>query len=116
MKVIEVLGPGCNNCMKLEANAREAVAQAGIEAEIRHVTDYAEIAQRGVMNTPRARDRRQGRVGRQGRCARDDCRLAPGGITQQRYPAVPGRSPWRRPGFRRRPPAECNAVLKGSCP
>ncbi len=52
MKIIEVLGPGCNNCMKLEANAREAVAQAGIEAEIRHVTDYAEIAQRGVMNTP----------------------------------------------------------------
>jgi small redox-active disulfide protein 2 len=52
MKVIEVLGPGCNNCQKLEANAREAVAEAGIEAEIRHVTDYAEIAQRGVMNTP----------------------------------------------------------------
>jgi small redox-active disulfide protein 2 len=52
MKVIEVLGPGCNNCMKLEANAREAVAQTAIEAEIRHVTDYAEIAQRGVMNTP----------------------------------------------------------------
>jgi small redox-active disulfide protein 2 len=52
MKVIEVLGPGCANCRRLEANAREAVAQAGIEAEIRHVTDYAEIAQRGVMNTP----------------------------------------------------------------
>lgn len=52
MKVIEVLGSGCNNCMKLEANAREAVASVGIEAEIRHVTDYAEIAQRGVMNTP----------------------------------------------------------------
>jgi small redox-active disulfide protein 2 len=52
VKVIEVLGPGCNNCMRLEANAREAVAQAGIDAEIRHVTDYAEIAQRGVMNTP----------------------------------------------------------------
>ena len=52
MKVIEVLGPGCNNCQRLESNAREAVAQAGIDAEIRHVTDYAEIAQRGVMNTP----------------------------------------------------------------
>ena len=52
MKVIEVLGPGCNNCQRLEANAREAVAQVGIEAEIRHVTDYAEIAERGVMNTP----------------------------------------------------------------
>jgi small redox-active disulfide protein 2 len=52
VKVIEVLGPGCSNCQKLEGNAREAVAQAGVEAEIRHVTDYAEIAQRGVMNTP----------------------------------------------------------------
>ncbi len=52
MKVIEVLGPGCNNCQKLEANAREAVAQAGIEAEIVKITDYAEIASRGVMSTP----------------------------------------------------------------
>ena len=52
MKVIEVLGPGCNNCQKLEANVREAVAQAGIEAEVRHVTDYAQIASRGVMSTP----------------------------------------------------------------
>lgn len=52
MMVIEVLGSGCPNCQKLEANAREAVAQAGVEAEIRHVTDYAEIASRGVMNTP----------------------------------------------------------------
>ncbi len=52
VKVIEVLGSGCNNCQRVEANAREAVAQLGIEAEIRHITDYAEIAQRGVMNTP----------------------------------------------------------------
>ncbi len=52
MKVIEVLGPGCPNCQKLEANAREAVAQAGIEAEIVKVTDYADIVSRGVMSTP----------------------------------------------------------------
>ncbi len=52
MKVIEVLGPGCNNCQRLEANVREAVAQAGVEAEIVKVTDYAEIASRGVMSTP----------------------------------------------------------------
>ena len=44
MKTIEVLGPGCNNCRRLEAAAREAVVLAGVEAEIRHVTDYAEIA------------------------------------------------------------------------
>jgi small redox-active disulfide protein 2 len=52
MKTIEVLGPGCNNCRRLEAAAREAVVIAGVEAEIHHVTDYAEIAARGVMNTP----------------------------------------------------------------
>jgi small redox-active disulfide protein 2 len=52
VKVIEVLGPGCPNCQKLEANAREAVAQTGVDAEIRHVTDFADIASRGVMSTP----------------------------------------------------------------
>jgi small redox-active disulfide protein 2 len=52
MKIIEVLGPGCANCQRLEENAREAVAQTGVEAEIRHITDYAEIASRGVLNTP----------------------------------------------------------------
>jgi small redox-active disulfide protein 2 len=52
VKVIEVLGPGCANCQRLEANAREAVAQAGVEAEIVKVTDYAEMAWRGVLSTP----------------------------------------------------------------
>jgi small redox-active disulfide protein 2 len=52
MKVIEVLGPGCANCQRLERVAGEAVAIAGVEAEIHHVTDYAEIAQRGIMSTP----------------------------------------------------------------
>jgi len=52
MKVIEVLGPGCANCKRLEAVAREAVVMAGVEAEIRHVTDYREIMAHGVMSTP----------------------------------------------------------------
>jgi len=34
MKKIEVLGPGCANCQRLEAVAHEAVRLAGIEAEI----------------------------------------------------------------------------------
>jgi small redox-active disulfide protein 2 len=52
MKIVEVLGPGCNNCKRLEAAAREAVAMAGVEAEIRKITEYSDIAARGVMNTP----------------------------------------------------------------
>jgi small redox-active disulfide protein 2 len=52
VKKIEVLGSGCPNCKKLEANAREAVVMAGIEAEIVKVTDYREIAAHGVLSTP----------------------------------------------------------------
>ena len=52
MKTIEVLGPGCENCKRLEANVREAVMMAGVEAEIIKVTDYAEIAAHGVLSTP----------------------------------------------------------------
>jgi len=49
---IEVLGHGCANCHKLEANAREAVGMAGVHAEIVMVTDDATIASHGVMTTP----------------------------------------------------------------
>ena len=52
MKKIEVLGPGCNNCKALEKAARQAVAMAGVEAEVVKVTDYREIAAYGVMHTP----------------------------------------------------------------
>jgi small redox-active disulfide protein 2 len=52
MHVIEVLGPGCQKCQYTERVVREVVERAGIEAQIRHVTDYGEIASRGVMSTP----------------------------------------------------------------
>ena len=52
MMKIEVLGPGCNNCARLEKNTREAIAMAGIDAEVTKVTDYAEIMAYGVMSTP----------------------------------------------------------------
>ena len=52
MKTIEVLGPGCANCLNLERNAREAVVMAGVEAEVVHVTDRAEIVAHGILSTP----------------------------------------------------------------
>ncbi|MGD0861766.1 MAG: thioredoxin family protein [Candidatus Limnocylindrales bacterium] len=52
MMKIEVLGPGCANCVRLEANAREAVVMAGVEAEVVKVSDYRQIAAYGVMSTP----------------------------------------------------------------
>ena len=52
MRKIEVLGSGCPNCQALEKNAREALAMAGVEAEIVKVTDYREIVAHGVLHTP----------------------------------------------------------------
>ena len=52
MHVIEVLGPGCAKCQYTEKVVREVVEATGISATISHVTDYAEIATRGVMSTP----------------------------------------------------------------
>ena len=49
---IQILGTGCPKCKQLEANAREAVAKKGIEAEIEKVTDIDEIMNMGVMMTP----------------------------------------------------------------
>ncbi len=50
--IIKVLGPGCKNCQKLEANTREALEQSGKTAEIEKVTDIIEFQKYGVMRTP----------------------------------------------------------------
>lgn len=50
--IIKILGPGCRNCRNLEKNTREALASLGIDAGIEAVTDYAEIAGYGLMQTP----------------------------------------------------------------
>ncbi len=52
MHVIEVLGPGCQKCQFTEKIVREVVESAGIAADVIHVTDYAQIAERGVLSTP----------------------------------------------------------------
>lgn len=50
--IIKILGAGCMNCKKLEANVRKAVEELGIEASIEKVTDFKDIVSYGVMRTP----------------------------------------------------------------
>jgi small redox-active disulfide protein 2 len=50
--IIKILGAGCMNCRKLEANVRKAVEESGIEASIEKVTDIKDIISYGVMRTP----------------------------------------------------------------
>lgn len=49
---IKVLGGGCPKCRQLEASAKAALQELGMDEPIGHVTDYAEIAAYGVMSTP----------------------------------------------------------------
>ncbi|MGK0464890.1 thioredoxin family protein [Clostridium sp.] len=50
--IIKVLGSGCANCKKLEANTKQAVEELGIEATIEKVEDFKKIMAYGVMKTP----------------------------------------------------------------
>ena len=52
MLTIKVLGPGCDNCRKVEQAARQAVATLSVEARIEKVTDRALFAQYGLLATP----------------------------------------------------------------
>ena len=49
---VKVLGGGCKKCETLLANTKEAVANAGIEAEVEYITDFAVIGSYGIMSTP----------------------------------------------------------------
>ena len=50
--IIKILGTGCSNCKKLEANAKKAVEELGAETTIEKVTDMKDIMAYGVMRTP----------------------------------------------------------------
>jgi small redox-active disulfide protein 2 len=52
MLTIKVLGPGCDNCKKVEAITRKAVATMGLEAQVEKVTEYAAIHKYPILATP----------------------------------------------------------------
>ncbi len=50
--ILKVLGPGCANCKRLEANVQKAVEQLGLDVTIEKVEDYPGIVAYGVQSTP----------------------------------------------------------------
>ena len=49
---VKVLGAGCEKCNALETAVVAALEELGMDTEIQHITDFAEIAAYGVMSTP----------------------------------------------------------------
>jgi small redox-active disulfide protein 2 len=49
---IKILGPGCAKCKQTEKIVKEAVAEAGVSADVEKVTDIMKIAGYGVFGTP----------------------------------------------------------------
>ena len=49
---IEILGTGCAKCKALEENAKKAVADAGVFAQVEKVEDMMKIMEYGVISTP----------------------------------------------------------------
>jgi len=52
MMIIKILGTGCPNCLKFEANAKQAVKELGLKAVVAKETDLAKISAYGIMRTP----------------------------------------------------------------
>jgi len=49
---IKILGPGCPKCQQTEKIVKEAVAEAGVTANVEKVADTMKIAGYGVFLTP----------------------------------------------------------------
>jgi small redox-active disulfide protein 2 len=52
MLTIKVLGPGCDNCKKVEAVTRQVVASLSLDARVEEVTEYADIMKYHILGTP----------------------------------------------------------------
>jgi len=49
---IKILGPGCPKCRQAEKVVMDALAEAGVAANVEKVTDLMKIAGYGVFGTP----------------------------------------------------------------
>lgn len=52
MMNVKILGSGCANCQRLEALTKKVIDELGVEAQIDHVRDYAEIMKYPILSTP----------------------------------------------------------------
>ncbi len=52
MLTIKVLGPGCDNCKKVEAVTRKTLMMLGEQAEVIKVTEWPEIKKYPILSTP----------------------------------------------------------------
>lgn len=52
MLQVKVLGSGCPNCKRLEAETRAALDEAGVSYDLAKVTDYDDIVAYSVLSTP----------------------------------------------------------------
>ena len=49
---IKILGTGCPNYQKLEANTKQALEELKMKADIEKITEIQDIMSYGVMGTP----------------------------------------------------------------
>lgn len=51
--IVKILGSGCPNCQRLEANTNKAVEELSLsDVRVEHVYDMDKIVAYGVMSTP----------------------------------------------------------------
>jgi small redox-active disulfide protein 2 len=49
---IKILGTGCPNCQKLEANTKQALEELKMKADVEKITEIQDIMGYGVMGMP----------------------------------------------------------------
>jgi len=52
MLTVKILGSGCANCKRLEAEARAALDEAGLTYDLVKVTEYDDIMSYNILATP----------------------------------------------------------------